>query len=303
VYERLHRDGARWRAEVDGQQMSAPAELLDRITDGPADEQPAQALRDRFPGRPAMLLSVAAVTVLAVAVGGGVAALTGRHDPHPTPSALAATAGSPAASTVRPVPTVRPVLTVPPVPSASSKASGRPVRSTPATPASAHRSTAARHHRHRTTARTSAATAVRRTDQPVTTTSPPAEPLLCEPAELAISVSAPTATVDQATLTVSVMNNGAAPCTISGFPTVQFSGDSTVTAAATDETPGQVTLASGASATAEVTWNDASATGVCASYPTALVAAPGGVASEFPLDPPAQVCDGSTFVVHPLTVS
>lgn len=293
---RLRGDGARWREGVDGRHRSDPGVLLDQVTSAEVRQGGVFALRDRFPGRSAVLLSVAAVTVLAIAVGGGVAVLIdGRN--HPGHPALAATSSSPQAS-------IRASTAAHPLPSASTKAGHAAHTSTAAhrpgdaTPR-ANSSTERRPTRHKQRTRTSTSTSASRSAT-TSTSAGAGPPPPCDPAALTVSVTAPAAAGDQASLTVSVSNSGAATCTISGFPTIQFSGDSTVTAAATDETPEQVTLLSGGSATAGVSWSDTSTTGTCVSYPSALVSPPGGTASALTLAPPAQVCDVSTPVVHPL---
>jgi hypothetical protein len=123
----------------------------------------------------------------------------------------------------------------------------------------------------------------------------------CDSAVLALSVSAPTAAGDHSALTLSVLNTGAAACTISGFPAVQFTGDTAVSATPTAETPTQLSVSAGATATAEVDWDGATTTGTCASYANVQASVFNGAATVFPLDPPAQVCDVATFVTHPFT--
>jgi hypothetical protein len=293
--DRLRRDGARWREEVD--LRHAPDldprfdldSLFDQVTSVPVVVTPVHALRARLAGRAPLLLSVAAVSVAALAVAVGAVLAPDSSDTHPTPPALAAT-------------------TSPAVSISSSAPATSAARSSSVTPHRTHRSTAAHPAGPGAPAPATSSAATRHKKKKHThpageSTSSATGPVACDSANLGISISAPASAGDHATLTVSVVNNGTLSCTITGFPAVQFSGDSTVSATPAADTPTQLTLANGAAATAEVDWDGTSAAGTCTTYATALVSAPGGGATPFPLDPPAQVCDASTFVTHPLAAS
>jgi hypothetical protein len=278
--DQLRRDGARWREEVDRRHPLDPEALLDEIvTSGPIAPTPIDALRNRLTGRAPLLISVAAVTVAALAVG-GLILTSSSPDPHHTPPALASTGTSAVVSSS---------------PSAPAKSATSPHKHTSSSTRRAGGGAAP------VTSSTKKKHKKKHKNSAGASTSNAAGAPACEGADLVVSISSPSSAGDHMTLTVSVANNGATSCTISGFPAVQFTGDTSASASPTSDAPAQLTLAGGTSATAEVDWDGASSTGSCTSYGTALVSAPGGSSAQFSLDPPAQVCDASTFVTHPLT--
>lgn len=275
--DQLRADGARWRDEIDRRYADAPEPSMDRITAAPVRR--TTALRARYTGRMPLLLSVAAVTVAALAVGGGVVLASGTdHRPQPSPRAL----------TAPPVPDVSPTTTVP---ASTAVAKPRPHRSPSAShPASAHRTVDAHPHH-------PAASTHHRRPAPGTATGSSA-PQACTTADLVISVSPPSST----SLTITVSNNGAAPCSVQGFPTVSFPDDPSVSVETAAESPGALTLGPGTAATSQLDWSGTSGTTTCASYASITVTTPGGTdAATLSLDPAAQVCDATSLVVHALT--
>jgi hypothetical protein len=278
--DELRRDGDRWREEVDHRHALDPDQLFDHITSGPIVATPARGRHDRFSGRTSVWLSVAAVTAAALAIGGGIVLASSSHHAHHAPPVLGVVTASPAASLL---PSARP--------SSAARPSANPSPS--AYHASSEAAPATSHVRH-----------PHRSAHPVSrSTSSSAAVPTCDNADLGISVSSPASAGDHTSMTVSLLNHGSVPCAVSGFPAVQFTGDSTVSATPTAGTAALQTIAAGATATAEVDWDGTSATGTCTSYAAAEVSAPGGVATQLQLDPPAQLCDASTFMAHPFAAS
>lgn len=273
--DRLRRDGARWRAEVDRRHEVDTDALFERVTSAPV-----VAPHRWFTGRAPLLLSAAAVTVAALAVGTGVLVTSGGGGSDPTGRGAALTTAAASAA--------------PSGPTGGDATSDRhPLgrhatrATTPATHAPPTTARASKGHHHG-----------RHHSAPPTAGS--ASAAACDPARLTLSVSAPAEADGQGSVTVTAVNGAAAACTVAGYPAVQLAGDTTVTAGAGTEPAEAVTLAPGGAASAQVVWG-APGTDGCPAYGTALVSLPGAAEQTVTLDPPASVCDPSTLVVHPLT--
>ena len=303
--DRLQRDGASWREQVDARHTVDPTAVVDRAL---ADSlsSPAHALRGRFSGRRYQMLSIAAVAAGVLALGGVVLAA----DSHDTGRRVLGNGiGIPTASAL------------------VSSGPGTAVTRSPAIGASSRVRVVQGASR---TSRSGDGHGSGRTGSAGTSTSNSTEPFACESAALAISVSspvvvssspssspsAPASTSASASaspsasestpaslltaMTIFVTNNGTTACLL-GSPAVQFAGATDVTASPTADHTAALVLAVHATATAELEWDGTTDPNGCASFTTAVLTTPGAGSADLPLDPPARICDTNTLVVHPLT--
>ncbi len=302
--DRLRRDGASWREQVDARPSADPDVVVDRALSG-SSSSPKHALRGRFSGHPYQVMSIAAAAAGVLVLGGALLAA----DAHHTGRRVLGDGGGIAAGTAPPSSDPETSVTRSLEIGASTQVhvvqgtsrtsrngngpgSARTGSGGTATPNSAEPSTC---DQAALTIRVSSPTAV----SAPPSSSPSASASTSESASPSPSTSEPSPASQPTTMTVFVTNNGTTACLLSS-PAVQFAGDTAVTASPTADNPDPLVLAVNATATAELEWNGTTDPTGCASFTTAVVSTPDGGSAELSLDPPARVCDTDTLVVHPL---
>jgi hypothetical protein len=156
------------------------------------------------------------------------------------------------------------------------------------------------------------------TTAPATTTAPKPAAVACAADHLSGSFDGVpgSAGAGQIVYRLTLTNNGATPCYVTGVPQVQLLGTTggglptSVSAEPGQPAPARVSLAHGASATAEaqfspdVNGTGDSTTGRCQPTATVMrVTAPGGGTLDAPIQPPTSVCERGSLRFKPFAAA